>query len=166
MARHRGGLNPVVVSPAAAALAAWAAPPAKAKKPSRPPGISDAKLVKLFAELTSMMEDKRLDKADGAHFVALYADLHCRVYGIPPLDLDSKTRAIAASSARRMLQRDFDGDGRKMADFVSWVWTREKERETWRRENGKSGSRIEWRWMFGPKMLTDYRLEMARKKAG
>lgn len=128
-------------------------------------GMSDRLLLKLLDEVNAMLREGKWSEATAKHFVALYADLHFRVYGIEPADLDPKQRLAAVSMASSMMQNEFGGSAIEMAEFVRWAWSREKERETWRRENGRQGSRLTWRFQFGRSLLTDYRLERARKAA-
>ncbi len=161
--RHREG------APNAAAFEATIeARAAAARKKARGVGMSDSAFLARLDELGSMLkgvDGQTIASARGIHFVALYADLHYRVYGIVPADLARKERVYAASMAERALEKDFGGDRSKMADFISWAWSRESGREAWRRENKKSGGRITWRSQFDRKLLTEYRLEEARKAA-
>jgi hypothetical protein len=96
-------------------------------------------------------------------FVALHAWLHERVYGVPysPTPDD---RLNASRAAGRMLKADFRGDAAEMAAFMRWCWRREREREEWRRQNGRSGGSIGWRLQFGPHLLTDYRIDLQRQR--
>lgn len=112
-----------------------------------------------------MLATNSFEKAQGKHFVAIYADLHFRVYGVAPGDLGARERTFAAKLAGNMLAKYFDGDRSRFACFVAWTWSREREREKWRRENGRDGSRIDWRLQFNPKLLTDFRISEERKKA-
>lgn len=139
----------------------------KPPKKRKAAGVSDRKFVKDLDAVADFLERGTWEGAEGKHFVALYADLHFRVYGIAPADLGSKERTYAATQARRMIEKDFGGDLAEMARFVAWTWSREKGREQWRRENGReSASRIDWRLQFGPRLLVDFRLSEARRKTG
>lgn len=134
------------------------------KKPKkRSAGISDRVFLKVLDEVGTMLADGKWEQATGRHFVALYADLHFRVYGVEAIDLDSKQRLAATSMARSMLAKEFAGSATKMSMFVRWAWSREKGREEWRRANSGKGSRLTWRFQFGRALLTEYRLEEARK---
>lgn len=160
--RHREG------APNAAALEAIksAADASQRKKTRSVRGVSDAAFLERLDELKDMLARARFDEASGIHFVALYADLHFRVYKVEAGDLAQKERVYATKLAEGMLARDFGGDRAKMAEFVSWTWSRENGREAWRRETKNAGGRITWRAQFGKSsLLTDYRIDQARKKA-
>jgi hypothetical protein len=135
------------------------------KKAKKAKTVGDAAFMKTLAAVSEMLRDGRWQDAEGKHFVGLYADLYFRVYGILPGDLGPKERVFASKLAGQMLAKQFDGDPGSMAKFMSWAWTREKEREGWRRSNGKDGSRIDWRFQFSAKLVQDYRIAEARKKS-
>jgi len=97
------------------------------------------------------------------HYVAAYALLHERTYGVAPAELTPTTRLHAAGMAANLLRREFDGEPGEMAAFLRWTWQREKERETWRRANGRDGGRIGYRLQFTGGLLTDYRVAKARR---
>lgn len=162
--RHRGQ------APNQAALQAAAeASRAKAKKPSKGRGgvrgISDEAFLAMLDEVNVMLKEGKWQEAEPKHFVALYADLHFRVYGVEACELGPKERVFAAKLAGDMLRDDFAGDRSEFAKFVSWAWTREKSREEWRRTNHKEGGRVSWRLQFSRSLLTDFRIDEARKKA-
>lgn len=101
--------------------------------------------------------------AHAHHFVGLFAVLFEHVYGVA-LDIKGNDWRGACSSARGMLKREFDNDRGRMLSYVRWVWSREAERESWRRENGKTGNVIGWRLMFSStKLLTEFKVHLARK---
>lgn len=162
MARHLGGIP--APSAEAEALAAWAAtsePKTKRKKSLR--ATSTNQLLQHLDEVNEMLARGALAEARPEHFVALYADLFFRVYGVQDESLTAKERSVAKLQAKRMLETDFGGDRKAMATFVSWTWTREKQREAWRRANAKEGGRLSWRYQFGKAVLTDYRIDVARR---
>ncbi len=140
-------------------LAEWAKP--KTKK--RTTGIGDSKFVKVLDEATEMLAKGDWAAAKSLHFVALYADLHFRVYGVEAGDMGSKERVYAAKMAKDMLAKDFGGSPDAMARFVAWTWSRERGIETWAREKGVGRGRVTWRDQFGRKLLTMFRLDEARK---
>ncbi len=155
MARHAGGAPGF-------AIAQWAG---KAPKKRTSSGIGEAAFVKLLREVENMLASGSFGDATGRHFVALYADLHYRIYGVQAVDLGAKQRLYAAKMAGDLLRKEFGGDAAAMSRFVAWTWTREKERERWRRENGRAGNRIDWRLQFGPRLLVDWRLDEKRAAA-
>ena len=139
--------------------------PAKKKRELK--GIGDAAFSKLLEETAGMLERGEWSEAKGKHFVALFAELHFRVYGVACDELGPKERVFATKLANDMLANEFEGKPEEMARFVAWLWSREKGREEWRRENRRSGSRITWRTQFGVRaVLTDYRIDQARRAAG
>ncbi len=171
--RHLGGLNPAqppqiresqidaATRKAADELAEWARP----KTPKRKKGIGNAAFVRTLDEATAMLKDGDWASAKPSHFVALYADLHFRVYGVEASELGSKERVYAAGMATKLLAEEFGNDRNEMAKYVAWTWSREKGREKWRRETGNHGGRVTWQLQFGKgKFLTEFRLEEARKK--
>lgn len=143
-------------------LAEWCRPKSAKRKST---GIGDSRFVKALDEAARMLATGEWKEATGIHFAALYADLHFRVYGVEAEDLGSKERVYAAKLATDMLADAFGGDRDAMARFVAWTWSREREREKWRRETGNGGGRVTWRAQFGKKLLTEFRLEEARRKA-
>lgn len=105
--------------------------------------------------------------AQPREYVAAYALLHERVYGILPYELTPIARLRAAGLAKRLLDTHFDGDGDAMGRFILWAWKREKEREDWRRKNPhRAGAgRIGWSLQFGGALLSDWVVEGQRKAA-
>ncbi len=147
----------------AAKLSAWC----EAKKPpakKRSAGIGDAAFLRDLDAVVEFLKNGKWAEATGRHFVALYADLHFRVYGIAPGDLGSKERAWAAKMANDLLAQEFGGDKAAMARFISWTWSRELDREKWRRQENRGGGRIDYRMQFGKRMLVDFRIDEARQR--
>jgi hypothetical protein len=117
-------------------------------------------------ETVGMIESRDWDSANARHLVCLYGWLHARVYGIEAVELDNSSLfAKAQHSAQVLLAKHFDDDIAECVSFIRWVWTRERGRENWRRENGVSSSRIGVFLQFKPAMVTEYRIEKARKLA-
>jgi hypothetical protein len=139
--------------------------PLKEKSKKRAPAISDAAFDKLRAEARRAMQSGEWGEAGPRAMVALFVELHERVYGVPCSDLTPTARQLASFAASAMLRREFNGDALAMAMFIRWTWMREKERENWRRANGRDGGAISWRLQFNGRLLTDYRLAKARAHA-
>jgi hypothetical protein len=127
--------------------------------------IGDTAFMRTLEQVADMLKSGKWKEAEGKHFVALYADLYFRVYGVMPGDLGPKERVYATKTAGLLLQRSFGGDPEAMAKFLAWTWTREKEREQWRRENSRDGGIIDWRLQFSGKLVSSYRIAEARKAA-
>ena len=144
---------------AAETLEEWAGPVTRRR--SRNPKSS---LVRARAEVAEMNATNDWSTATGKHFVALYEQLHTRIYGAPPAELEAVGFFGAVSSADKMLRDEFEGDPQRMIDFMRWVWVRERESEKRRAANGTDGRRLTWRLQFaGRHVLTDYRVALARK---
>lgn len=153
-----------VISDAARQMAEWCGAGSEKKPKKRTTGIGNKAFLKDLDAVAAMVRDDRWDGATGRHFVALYADLHFRVYGVAPADLGTKERAWAAKLANDLLAKEFDSNPAALAEFLAWTWRREKGREEWRRAQGRSGGRIDYRLQFGTRLLVDYRIEKARRK--
>lgn len=89
------------------------------------------------------------------HLVGLYARMHERVYGVFPDDLADDWYP-ARSMAKRLLEESFGGDGEKAAAFMRWVW--EDEVKKFPKRGPDDTFRITWRYQFGRKLLTKYRI--------
>ena len=93
-------------------------------------------------------------------FVALYALLHERIYGVEASDLLPQSRLRISGMASRMLKNEFGGDGGAMATFIRWTWRREQAK----RKNGKRHFRIGPALQFNGGLLVEWR--MASKEQG
>lgn len=128
--------------------------------------IGDAAFMKTLEQVGEMLKEGKWSDAQGKHFVALYADLYFRVYGMLPADLGPKERVFASKLASTMLSKQFLNDCQEMSKFMAWTWTEEKRREQWRRENHRDGGIIDWRYQFSAKLVQSYRMACARKAGG
>jgi hypothetical protein len=135
----------------------------RARRSPKKSEIDDDAFMETLAQIGEMLKNGAWNEATGEHFVALYADLHYRTYQVLTDDLGPKERAFAIDFAEKMLSKQFGDDRDAMARFIAWTWTREKEPEQWRRENGRDAGRITWRTQFGASLLTDYKTWCARK---
>lgn len=102
-------------------------------------------------------------EAVGAHLVALYEWLFLQVYGVATAELDPKNRAIASAMAGRFVHEHFADDYGAAVMFMKWTWKREQGREQWARENGKERGRVGWRLQWSGSIVTDYRVDCARR---
>ena len=119
---------------------------------------------RFITETEARMVAGSWDGAKAGHIVALYAIMHAKVYGVGPAELDDgKAYLHACARVTHVIEREFSGSIECMIGFMRWSWRREMEREKWRRDQGRDGGRIQWRWQFGPQMLTDYRIARARQ---
>lgn len=171
--RHKGGASVVSLTvleerkrereDARRAVLEFAGEP-KARKKNKT--IGDAVFMKTLEQVGEMLKSGKWAEATGRHFVALYADLYFRVYGLLPEDLGPKERVFASKLASTMLSKQFQDDREAMSKFMAWTWTEEKRREQWRRENNRDGGIIDWRYQFSAKLVQSYRMAQARKAAG
>lgn len=141
-------------------LAGWAL--AGGPRKARARTIPDAAWERARREAEAMMRTGEWGEALPRHFVAAYALLHERVYGVADGELAPPVRLRAAAAASRCLDHEFGGDRGAMAEMVRWAWQRELEREKWRRANGRQGGKLTAWLQFG-RVVTDYRLAQARR---
>lgn len=144
------------------AMAVWSGA-SKPKRPRQLRGPSEKQRDAFFSEASDMMKTDQWRAGQPDHFVALYAQLHERVYKVFPLELETPQWTLARAAAKTCLEKDFGGDGDMMSDFMRWCWRREAQDEKKRREGIKEGDfRISWRYQFCTRLVTDYRIAMAR----
>lgn len=125
-------------------------PNRRARKPKpRPDAVARA-----VEEAEGRIKAKDWSGASAVTLVGLYAHLHQGVYGVAPEEL-ADDWLPALSSAKRCLQKDFDGDVAAARDFVRWSWQREKRS---RKRNPDSDFRMGWRYQFSRRLLTDFRV--------
>ncbi len=128
----------------------------------RSPGVLRKKHI---VEVRERMKRKDWDGMTSGKLVALYWLCHEKVYGVVPVEIDKTTAwETVMKVAGGMVKRHFDDDMERAITFMRWVWTREQEREKWRRDNGRDGQRINWRNQFSQDFLiTDWRAAAMRK---
>ena len=142
----------------------WQAFARKTGKRKRPPSVSVNGWDKAKEDAGHRLGTGEWQEVKATTWVATYALLHEKVYGVAPVELRGKSVVWAAAMASKLLREEFDGDAGAMGEFIRWTWKRERGREEWRRaKNNGAGGRIGWKLQFGGALLTDYRLELARK---
>lgn len=153
------------VDKAAANIAAFVGSPSK-RKSSRPSAGSRRK--QYIEEVRERMKRKNWEGMTAGKLVALYWLCHERVYGVTPVEIDkASTWTSAMKQAGSMVQKHFDGDVDRAITFMRWCWTRELEREKWRRDNGKEGRRLSWQNQFiHHHLITDWRAAAMRRQGG
>lgn len=134
-----------------------------ANRKKKPKTIAVGEFNRALLEVDTMLRTGDWSDATTRHMVALYDRMHERTYGVEALELGPTERFNALMLASNMLKTHFSGDLEKMVPYMLWVWNREVEREAWRRRNQQSGQRIGVRLMFSGSMLTDYRVDLARR---
>ena len=119
---------------------------------------------KHIEEVRERMNRKDWDGMTAGKLVALYWLCHEQAYGVAPLELDRTTTwETAMKVAGSMVKRHFDDDMERAITFMRWVWTREKGREKWRRDNKRDGQRINWKNQFSQDyLITDWRAAAMR----
>jgi hypothetical protein len=142
----------------ATALSDWVGV-GKSKPKSKPSPVTCFKRAKHELE-QFLLEGPLDDRMKGRHFVALYARLHEKTYGVAPAELEGTVFFGAVSAADRMLRVEFDGKAEAMIDFIRWVWVRERSREKGRRAREEATAfRIQWRLQFVRReLLVDFRV--------
>lgn len=150
-------------SEAAASLASMVEQKMNAKR--RPPRASRDQIGRAREQMNAMAASGEWGEASGTHLVALYEWLHEQVYGVATAELDPKTWTLAAQAAGRMAEQQFDGDYGRAVVFMRWWAKREMEREKWRRENNRPGGRVGWRLMWHGTLVTDYKVDHARRSS-
>jgi len=134
------------------------------KRKPRAKTISEGSWEKALKQAREMIASGEWDDALPRHYVAAYALLHEKVYGVAPAELTAAARLRAAGLVAGCLDRQFGGDKAEMAAMMRWTWQREVAREKWRRENDRSGGRIGVHLQFGA-CVSDYRVDKARRSA-
>lgn len=131
-----------------------AMPKTKKRKPSAQRTLDNA-----LVEMEVYKETGDWSTAKPMHYVALYAWLHTSIYETEPLDLlEGKSLLAASSAAKKMLDVDFDNEGKRFVEFIAWCWRRERIAT----KKG-SGRRLSWRLQFASRhLLVDYRVDLMR----
>lgn len=107
------------------------------------------------------------EQATGRSFVGLYALCHRLVYGVLPEELAEKgALGLAAKMATTCLHVSFGDDRAAFVEFIKWTWEREKGREMWALQNGKTRSRLGVRLQFSGSLITDHRVDLQRRQKG
>ena len=133
------------------------------EKPKRPKSVAASTFARTIRETEEMMSSRVWDDCTARHLVALYDLMHRKTYGIEPA-MTGSDRYRATLMAGSFVKRAFGGEIGKALEYLRWIWTREIEREKWRRENAREGGRISIGLLFSNRMLDDYRVAMARKR--
>jgi hypothetical protein len=130
----------------------------------RTPRSAAPHLQRAIAEVTEMQESGEWEELETRHLVALYAQLHERVYGAAPVELVADW-APALSAARKLQRDEFGDEPSRMLEWMRWVWKREREGEKWAASEKRERRRISWRLMFmNRQLVTDYRVAAARQQ--
>lgn len=159
MARHPKVLVMEDERESAEGFTAFAGPASKRKKSGK---ITDSQFAKAVTEVNERKQSGDWKGLRSIHFVALYAIQHEIVYGVLPGDLDASKKVHACGAVVRLLNKEFRDDTTDMVIFMRWAWSREREREEWRRKKGTDGGRLTWQYQFHGGLVTEYRIHLAR----
>lgn len=99
------------------------------------------------------------------HLLVLHCELFNKIYKFEALDTYGKMRTHAVFAVANLLKTAFNGDVEKIVAYVKWVWTREEEREEYRKANGKGGQTLGWKLVFSHHLLNDFANDLRRKAA-
>ena len=151
--------RPERASSGADSLAAFASSAPKKSPPA-------TGLARQLRETKVMMDTGNWKGAKASHLVAMYSILHELVYEVAP-DIRGDELKQAKYAAGSFLKGKCDGEFIRAVDFMRWVWSREREREQWRRDNCFDGKVLGWRLILRhPSMFTEYRIGQERRKHG
>jgi hypothetical protein len=136
--------------------------PGRAKK-KETKQISNAAWANAVREVHRMLDGEvPWNEASSLEFVALYAILHLKIYGVEAIELGPTERLHATGAAGRLKKKEFDDRGDDFVKYMKWAWIREEGRERWRRDHNRDGGRLGWKLMFNGSLLTDYRVSIKR----
>lgn len=142
----------------------WAGTKKKSKRKLAAPARD--RRVGLRQEALEILISGRWVDALPDHFVELYVYLHTKVYGVEPTEMSGKDWPLAKTAAARMLTKEFNGEQVRMADFFRWVWSMQERDEKRRKAGSKDDDfRVTWRYQFSSKLLTQWRVAVARGRA-
>jgi len=132
-------------------------------KPRKKRAMAASTLDRAMVEMQEMIDARDWAGCVPRHLVALYVLMHKKTYGIEPT-MSASERYRYAGMAAGFVKRAFAGDMTRALSYLRWVWTREIERERWRRENGREGGRLSFNVMLCNSLLDDWRLHQARRR--
>lgn len=127
-------------------------------KKKRKPNVDYARIRE---ETREMIRSQSFAGAKPSHFVALYELMHEQVYGVEATDMTNEQRRRAGFRASQFLGTECNGDPELFARYVRWFWRREKERETWRKEEQRV-YRATWGAAFSRSAAVEFRMALAR----
>lgn len=137
----------------------------KRKRDMRPVPKRATPLEAAIADARSRADSGDWLSAPGMALVGLYSFCHEEVYGVTPIELDEKAALrVASRMASAMVKKYFGSDTDEAVEFIKWTWMREREREEWAAQNGKTRGRVGYRLQFSSALLTDYRVALSRKQ--
>lgn len=126
-------------------------------------GISDTMYTRAVRELPRLMQPPH-EGFRGVHAVILFERHYRTTYNQSLVDFESsRNRKHAAIAADRMLKTLFGGKVNVFFKYFEYAWRREKAREKLRREQGKTGTKLNWRRFFSKKYdFDDWRTDYVR----
>jgi len=124
--------------------------------------IGDGLIEKLFTEVVAMIDSNDFSEFTPSHAVAMHAHLFSETYGVPTGDPPA-FRGVVCRRAASLFEKEFEKDAEAFVKYILWVWSREEQREEWRRKNGRSGATIGAMWQFDQRLVTEYRIDQKRR---
>lgn len=142
----------------------WANPEAKTRGKSL--SFGPARIKRYRQEVDRMRAARDWGKATPVHLVALYMYCHAAVYGVEAGEIAGKTFGFASALAAKLVREKFEGSVANAVQFVRWTWIRERGREKWRCDNGRSGGRLGWRLQFSltSGLWEDWQIDLRRRR--
>lgn len=137
--------------------------PAK-KTPKKPKQVSGAFVREAMNRAQEHARKRSWEGADETTILGLFAWLHEQVYGVDPTPELRGSWLFARNAVAKIRREEFESLD-AMVDYVRWTWKRERERERWRRDNGRPGGRISWRTQFAYRdLIVEFRLDQNRRR--
>ena len=150
---------PHLVEPTQSGLSDWTnATPEKKKRSNT---VTPKTWEKAMFVVRTMFATGDWTRATPIHLVATFALLHRSTYGVLPGELDAVTLFRVRLHATKFFVQEFDSDWSKFVQYARWVWTREKQREEWRKRNNND-YRLGPYQFFSKKILTDWIVSQGR----
>jgi hypothetical protein len=144
----------------------WVGTGRQRRKPvSGPPRQSARVINEFYEEARTRAMSGDWDGAKPQHLVGLYMFCHERVYGIRPLELNEHNFVTAVQHATKQLRVNFGNDIPKVAEFMRWVWDRERNKREYLLRRAQERQvpkpdlrRIGWQLQFmaNSPLITDY----------
>lgn len=128
-------------------------------------GTSVANLKKLVDTFETSAEFEDWPQKTPAMLVALFCWAHEAIYEVSCVSEVASVFNGAVSAATKLVKDEFDGSLEHAAEYLRWVWARERSREAWRRKNTGFGRVLSWRHVFHQReLIKEMRLDAARTK--
>lgn len=136
------------------------------KAPRAPRGTYRNELDVAVADAAARARSGHWADAKPPALVGLYTYCHTRIYGVEPIELRQSMQFRQACKMVTALFAEVGDDRNQIADMVKWTWDREKRGlAAARAKREERDFRVSWRYQFGIKMLTNYRVFIAQHRS-